>query len=144
MSQTFKYINPEIKMRQNLLQMVCICEDNLSCKMGKCVNAEALNLVKYVIENGFDRDPKVMALLCSFARNPDSEHREALLRLISPKALENMLMGNPFLPYPAQDEFQGEIEIGLVGIHEPYKLEVFKIAGSVQTSNSNVQEGPVD
>lgn len=85
------------------------------------MDKQLIDLIKFVKDNGLDNDPRIAALLCSLARKPDSNYQKLLLTFLSPKILENTLLGNPFTPYPLPEELQGEIEVGLAGIHKPYQ-----------------------
>lgn len=54
-------------------------------------------LVNQIIENGLDKDPRIMALLNCIIRNPDDKGKIDLLnRLASPKILYNQMFGKPF------------------------------------------------
>ena len=101
-------------------------------------------LVKFIIEQGYDKkgnvtDKRVLALLNSLARKPENlRHKKLLWRIIGPEMIKRAFISNPFMPYPPQDEFQGEIEIGLVGIHESYKKEIINADSGNQSNNSPV------
>jgi hypothetical protein len=88
------------------------------------------NLAKFIIEQGYDKngngtDKRVLALLNSLARKPDNlRHRKLLWRIIGPEMIKRAFIGDPFMPYPTQDEFEGEIEVGVIGICEAFKLEL--------------------
>ena len=99
------------------------------------------SLAKFITEQGYDKngngtDAGVVALLNALARKPDNlRHRRLLWRKIGPEMVKRAFSGDPFMPYPTQDEFKGEIELGFVGIHEPFSKKEFENART-KASNS--------
>jgi hypothetical protein len=83
-------------------------------------------LAKFVLEEGYAEngngtDTGVLALLNHLAHEPESEwHKKLLWRKVMPQMIQRSLLGNPYMPYPSKEEFQGDVEAGLVGLHEPY------------------------
>ncbi|MEO0075362.1 MAG: hypothetical protein ABIK31_04545 [candidate division WOR-3 bacterium] len=54
-----------------------------------------------------------MALIKSIAHNPnDTERKNQLMKLIYPELIKNKLFCNPFIPYPEQEDFRGEVILG--------------------------------
>jgi KaiC/GvpD/RAD55 family RecA-like ATPase len=75
---------------------------------------EVINLIHFVSDNKLDKDPRIKALLTSLAHNPEDKERKAqLVRMIKPRMIRNLLSPNPFMPYPEDDEVDGEIRLGL-------------------------------
>ena len=93
---------------------------------------EIRTLVKFIMDEGYDRndngnDTRVIALLGSLSRNPNNEwHNKLFWRNVMPKVVERAFIGNPFEPYPMQQEFKEGIAIAFVGIHESYLREEFE------------------
>jgi hypothetical protein len=100
------------------------------------------SLAKFIIEQGLERnangtDSRVLALLNSLARNPNNpRHKRLLWRIIGPEMVKRAFLSDPFTPYPTQDKFEGEIEVGFVGICEPFKLELKNAATGNQNHSS--------
>jgi hypothetical protein len=100
------------------------------------------NLAKFIIEQGLERnsngtDKRVLALLNSLARNPDNaRHKRLLWRIIGPEIVRRTFLSDPFMPYPMQDKLEGEIEVGVVGICDEFKMEL-KNAGTGNQSNNS-------
>ena len=58
---------------------------------------EVEGLIRLVLENGLDKDPRIMALLNCIVRNPYDQEKLALLtRLMAPRIVHQMMFGKPF------------------------------------------------
>ena len=75
---------------------------------------EVIELIRFATNNKLDKDPRIKALLTTLAHNPsNAERKNQLARLIKPRMIKSVLSPDPFMPYPEDNEVDGEIKLGL-------------------------------
>jgi hypothetical protein len=103
---------------------------------------KSMTLITQALEAGYDRDPKILALINCLIGNPNNNEKAALLeRLIAPKMVIQKLFGKPFRD--PEETVDGQIKFAVtehglpVGFNpeDPHCL----IAGQTGSGKSVVQ-----
>jgi hypothetical protein len=69
-------------------------------------------LIKNIIENGFHKDPRILALLNCIIRNPNDKEKVVLLnKLIGPRIAHEMIFGKPFKEH--DEKVDGQIRFAV-------------------------------